>query len=117
MLGRDRYKRKAVSRSLRELAEMYRKLSILLEIVEGRDEYCNFVSQRVFSVVLEEDLIQLIEECEEILITGLYSDSASYYALRARGETVLEETLELIGRKSWEISTSKPPPPEQLPLS
>lgn len=104
MLGRhEDYKAKPVD-EIEELAKLYRKLSLHLEVLQSMEDFFDYAEQRVFSAVLEEDLTSLLEECEECLLLSEPLEIHQYCDLKARGETVLEEVIEVVSRQSWETT-------------
>ena len=84
-------------RALECLSGLYKKLSDCLELVEDVF-YLEQDQQRLaIAAVLEEDLEDLLEECEEYLIDGRELTLPAFSSFQSRSATVLEEVQEVIG--------------------
>ena len=73
------------------MARLYQKLSKFYELLEISRNRLGTSEELAIVTILEEDLISLLEECEEYIIGGQALRPAQFQAFESRSVTVLEE--------------------------
>lgn len=80
----------------RVLTEWYQKLTTCLEAVSARKLSLEEREDRLCAVILEDDLAELLIECESLLLAASAVTPEELYSFHSRSETVLEEVVELL---------------------
>ena len=90
-----------------KLAKLYQKLSKFYELLELSRHQLSLSAELAVVTILEEDLLSLLEECEEYIIGGEGLRRSQFEAFESRSFTVLEEIqalgFRLSGPRDWAI--------------
>jgi len=80
----------------RQIRGVYKKLSICLDVIEEQLVHLEDTASRSCLIVLEDDLLCLVEECEECLVCPDSAEPHAIVSLQSRGETVIGEIKHLL---------------------
>lgn len=78
------------------LTEMHRRLCVCFEVVEEVLTTIEFAQGRLTLAVLLDDLDALIEESEQLLITGEQVEQDIFSSFVARSATVIDEVRDYL---------------------
>lgn len=81
-----------------QLNKVYRKLSDHLEQLEDVIYLGHLGEGQVVAIILQEDLEDLVAECETYLIEETEIDKAIFTSIESRGSTVIDELRDLLAR-------------------
>lgn len=79
-----------------DLSHLHRDLSVVLDTVEELIMLVAEIRDRVSLVVLETDIMELIDECEEYMILDKLPSSFECLSLKDRSETIIDEAKALL---------------------
>lgn len=102
--------------TVERLKRIYRKLSEYMDALEYVVIHQDLLHGQAVAVVLEDDLRDLIEECEGYLIAGTEPDACQYSSFESRSLTVIEEAKELLARMNSMMVFPQASTPAEKPL-
>ena len=92
--------------ALNRLNSVYKKVSACLDTVQDELTHdCSETREQVCLIILEDDLVNLLEECENHLLGQQRPRRVELHSLESRTQCVIEELLKFLGRSS--LSPSK----------